>query len=203
MSNRLHGSNRQPGRREAAGGARGALLRNLALLVIVCAGAAWALSYRAEVSESLDAMLPSLPAPQVADDSAAQDSDGDETAADREVVIRRSPNGHFLLEAAVNGVAIRFLVDTGASDVVLSAADAKRLRLNPSKLRFTQQYQTANGVVSAAPITLREVRIGQLEVYDVAASVNQGPMGISLLGMSFLERLNGYAVRGERLILQW
>ena len=196
-------SDRQSGPRDTANATGGSLLRNLTVLAIVCAGAAWALSYRAEVSESLDAMLPSIPAPQVADDSVAHDSDGGETAADREVVIRRSPNGHFLLEAAVNGVSIRFLVDTGASDVVLSAADAERLRLNPGKLRYTQRYQTANGVVHAAPITLREVRIGQLEVYDVAASVNQGPMGLSLLGMSFLERLNGYAVRGERLILQW
>lgn len=196
-------SNREPGTREGAGSAHGPLLRNLTVLAIVCAGAAWALSYRAEVSESLDGMLPSMPAAEAPADTLARDSSESEPLTDREVVIRRSPNGHFLLEAAVNGVEIRFLVDTGASDVVLSAADAERLRLNPGKLRYTQQYQTANGLVRAAPVTLREVRIGQLEVYDVAASVNEGPMGLSLLGMSFLERLNGYAVRGERLILQW
>ena len=194
-------SNRETGMREGKGS--GALLRNLAVLAIVCAGAAWALSYRAEVSESFDELLPDLPEAQRPERVAARDSGDGDSAGDREVVIRRAPNGHFLLEAVVNGVPIRFLVDTGASDVVLSAADAGRLRLNPGKLRYTREYQTANGVVRAAPITLREVRLGQLEVYDVEASVNEAPMSLSLLGMSFLERLNGYAVRGERLVLQW
>ena len=184
-------------------GGHGPLLRNLLVLAVICGGAAWALSYRAEVAESLDEMLPSVPAPPAPEDDRASRSRESDPALDRELVIRRSPNGHFLLNAMVNGVEIRFLVDTGASDVVLSAADAERLRLNSSKLRYTQEYQTANGIVRAAPVTLREVRIGQLEVYDVAASVNQGAMGISLLGMSFLERLSGYAVRGERLVIQW
>lgn len=122
---------------------------------------------------------------------------------ERQLVLRRAADGHFKVRAYVNGVAIPFLVDTGASDVALSAEAAKQIGLNLRNLKYTRGYQTANGVIYAAPVTLRDVRIGDLRVYDVEASVTQTDLGMSLLGMSFLNRLTSFEVRGRELVLRW
>jgi aspartyl protease family protein len=119
------------------------------------------------------------------------------------MIIPAGAHGHFLVEAVVEGTPLAFVVDTGASDVVLTPADAKRLGFRADELRFTRRYQTANGVVAAAPVTLRELRIGQFSAFDVEASVNGAPLPVSLLGMSFLRRLRGYEVDNGRLILRW
>ena len=123
--------------------------------------------------------------------------------ADLEYVVEARPGGHYLIEAMVNGAPVDFLVDTGASDIVLTLEDAERLGLQPETLRFTQRFATANGEVRGAPVVLREIRIGQFSLFDVPASVNEAPLRVSLLGMSFLEQLNGYAVENGRLILRW
>jgi len=116
-----------------------------------------------------------------------------------------SADGHFVVEATVTTdaaqVSIRFLVDTGASDVVISPADARRLGFDPDTLNFSKIYQTANGVVYGAPVRLGAMTIGSIHMEDVRASVNGADMGRSLLGMSFLERLSGYEVTAGSLIL--
>lgn len=121
---------------------------------------------------------------------------------DGTIAIAAGRDGHFVVEADVDGHAVRFLVDTGASDVVLSPADAKRLGFDPAKLSFTKTYRTANGLVQGAPVRLGAVAIGPITVSDVAASVNGAAMTRSLLGMSFLNRLSGYEVTGGRLVLK-
>ena len=98
-------------------------------------------------------------------------------------------------------MAIRFLVDTGASEVVLSPRDAERLGFDLKSLNFNRIYQTANGTVTGAPVRLEEIRIGPIVVSDVRASVNGAEMKRSLLGMSFLGRLGGYRVNGDVLTL--
>jgi aspartyl protease family protein len=120
-----------------------------------------------------------------------------------ELAIEADWTGHFVAEAWVNGTPIRFLIDTGASAIVLSPEDARRLGFHPAELDFSQRFGTANGVVRGAPVRLREVRIGQFALRDVPASVNERPLGISLLGMSFLGRLRGYMVENDRLVLRW
>ena len=115
------------------------------------------------------------------------------------VAFRAASGGHFQVEATVNGVAIRFLVDTGASDIVLRPADARRLGFDLDRLRFSRIYRTANGTVRGAPVTLGEVTVGPIRLTNVAASVNGAEMNQSLLGMSFLNRLSGYEVRGDVL----
>jgi aspartyl protease family protein len=120
-----------------------------------------------------------------------------------EYVVDAGDNGHFVLDAMVNGVPISFMVDTGASDIVLTPDDAEALGFAPRSLNYSQRFQTANGVVRAAPVSLREVRIGQFSLYDLDASVNEAPLPISLLGMRFLDRLDGYEVDDDRLILRW
>jgi clan AA aspartic protease (TIGR02281 family) len=133
----------------------------------------------------------------------ASRSERDDDGGDLEQIIYAGPHGHFLVEAVVNGEPIDFMVDTGASSVVLTLQDARKLGFTPNTLRFTQEFQTANGTVRAAPVDLRELRIGQLRVFDLEASVNGGPLAISLLGMSFLRSLDSYEVADGRLILRW
>ena len=118
------------------------------------------------------------------------------------IAFARGADGHFRIEAQVDGISVRFLLDTGASVVTLSPDDARRMGFDLGALRFTQTFQTANGTVKGAPVRLREVRIGPILVRDVRASVNGAPMAGSLLGMSFLDRLGGYDVRGARLTLR-
>ena len=132
-------------------------------------------------------------------DEAGDDGDG----GDLEQVVRAGSNGHFLVEAVVNGVPVDFMIDTGASHVVLTLEDAERIGFTGNNLRFTQKFESANGTVRAAPVELRELRIGQLQLFDLEASVNGGPLPISLLGMSFLQRLRSYEVARDRLVLRW
>ena len=134
-------------------------------------------------------------------DAAGDNGDGD--GGDLEQVVRAGSNGHFLVEAVVNGVPVDFMIDTGASHVVLTLDDAERIGFTGNNLRFTQEFESANGTVRAAPVELRELRIGQLQLFDLEASVNGGPLPISLLGMSFLQRLRSYEVARDRLVLRW
>jgi aspartyl protease family protein len=119
------------------------------------------------------------------------------------LVLQAGPHGHFIVDAAVNGKTITFLVDTGASAIYLTPEDAKRLGWPPQRLTFSERYSSAAGEVRAAPVTLRSLRVGQLELFDLPASVGEQPSEISLLGMTFLKHLDSYQVRGDRLILAW
>jgi aspartyl protease family protein len=140
--------------------------------------------------------------------SSSEDQDYSEEEADQddgglEYVVEADSSGHYLIEATVNGAPVTFLVDTGASDIVLTLDDARRVGLRPRSLEYTQRFATANGEVRGAPVVLREVRIGQARLFDVSASVNEAALDVSLLGMSFLEQLSGYEVERGRLILRW
>jgi len=108
----------------------------------------------------------------------------------------------FHVKAMVGGVPVYFLVDTGASDVLLSQADARRLGIDTGSLSYSQLYRTASGTARGAPITLPEIDIGTIRVTDVNASVSEGDTDGSLLGMSFLGRLSGYEVNGDTLTLR-
>jgi clan AA aspartic protease (TIGR02281 family) len=111
--------------------------------------------------------------------------------------------GHFVAEATVNGEKLRMLVDTGASFVSLSQRDAELLQLRPAEKDFIYRMQTANGVVKAAPVRLREMQVGEISVRDVEAVVHQaGGPPVSLLGMSFLRRLAGFETVQGKLVLR-
>lgn len=115
---------------------------------------------------------------------------------------RRAGDGHFYVDAMVNGRRVRFLVDTGASDIVLAPDDARRLGYSPSNLTFDRIYQTANGVGRGARVVLDSIAVGDIRFRDVPASVNDAPMPESLLGLSFLDRLSSFEVRGDSLIFR-
>jgi aspartyl protease family protein len=136
-------------------------------------------------------------------------SGGAQTAAVRnaptpnENVYRRARDGHFYVDADVNGARIRFLVDTGATYVALSPDDARSAGLRIFDSDYTARSSTANGVTRVAPVTLRQVELDQLQLFDVRAVVMEKPMPVSLLGMSFLSRLQGYETRNDELVLRW
>ena len=118
----------------------------------------------------------------------------------RELVFRAGPGGHFMIDAHVNGDAVQFLFDSGASHINPSRADAERLGFDLERLDYTRAYNSANGVVRGAPVTLREIRVGQATFHDVEATVIDAEMRVSLLGMSFLNRLDGFEVARDTLI---
>jgi aspartyl protease family protein len=103
------------------------------------------------------------------------------------IVLTAGSGGHFLTQGAINGRAVHFMVDTGATMVGMGASDAERLGLN---YRAGQQGQasTANGIVPAWRMTLGSVRIGDVEVHNVDALVTPQAMPYILLGNSFLTR---------------
>jgi aspartyl protease family protein len=103
------------------------------------------------------------------------------------IVLTAGTNGHFRTTGQINGKAIEFMVDTGASSVVISQADADRLGLD-YKNAPTGMASTANGVAPFRLITLNAVRIGDVEVANVEAAVIPAPMRGALLGNSFLMR---------------
>ena len=130
-------------------------------------------------------------------------SASDGAAPISELVLRSGAHGHFMVDAMVNGETLRFMVDTGASSIYLTPDDAERIGWPARRLDFSERYDTAAGEVRAAPITLRSLRIGDLELYDLPASVGERPGSLSLLGLTFLKRFDSYQVRGDTLILSW
>jgi aspartyl protease family protein len=120
----------------------------------------------------------------------------------RTVEVARTVNGDFDVTAQINGARIPMVLDTGASSVVLTREDAKAAGLPLEVLAYTTNIETANGRTRAAPVTLDRLAIGGLVEHSVAALVAQpGQLKTSLLGMSFLNRLQSWEVRGDRLLL--
>jgi len=120
----------------------------------------------------------------------------------RSVHLKASNRGHFFARAWINGRAIEVMVDTGASGVALTAEDADTIGIFVGANDFTRRSRTANGTVRSAPVTLDSIRIGDIEVDNVQASVSQpGRLHITLLGMTFLRKLSQVEFRGDRLVL--
>jgi aspartyl protease family protein len=121
----------------------------------------------------------------------------------RSVEIGRTSSGDFDLTVQVNGARVAMVLDTGASSVVLTRDDAKAAGLPLEVLNYTVNIDTANGRTRAAPVTLDRIALGGLEERSVEALVAQaGQLKTSLLGMSFLNRLQSWEVSGDRLMLK-
>lgn len=127
------------------------------------------------------------------------------TAVERKgdaLVLRRAADGHFHLNAEVNGAPVEFLVDTGASDLVLSRRDARRAGIDPDEIAYTRRAMTANGQVSIAPVRLDSVEIAGIEARGVPAVVGSEGLFGSLMGMSYLDRWSRVTVEGDRMTLE-
>jgi aspartyl protease family protein len=121
----------------------------------------------------------------------------------REMVISESQGGNYLVYGTVNGARVRFLVDTGASDIVLSPSDARRASIDFGLLDFDHSYETANGVGKGALTNIKTLAVGDASFTDVAISVNQADMNASLLGMTFLRRFKSFSFSQGKLTLTW
>lgn len=116
--------------------------------------------------------------------------------------IPRSPDGQFYVTGLVNGVAVRFVVDTGASTVMLTQHDAGRVGLRVGGERFTARARTAGGYTPVAPVRLDRLAIGERQVRNVAAVVSSVDTGASLLGMSALAQLRRVTIEDDVLRLE-
>lgn len=117
------------------------------------------------------------------------------------VSFNRARDGHFYAEVNVNGQYIEFVVDTGATDIVLTEADAERLGYRVDDLIFSGRASTANGPVAMARIRLDSMVLGRFTDRNIPASVNGGALETSLLGMRYLGRFRKIEISGSRLIL--
>ncbi|MEI9904777.1 MAG: TIGR02281 family clan AA aspartic protease [Asticcacaulis sp.] len=124
------------------------------------------------------------------------------TTTDNHVTaIPKASDGHFWANAVVNEKAVHFLVDTGATVVVLTPADAQRLGFSDASLTYDHKVITANGPTQAADVTLSSVGVGQSTVHNVDALVLKDGLTTSLLGMSYLGRLSRFEATPSSLIL--
>jgi aspartyl protease family protein len=117
--------------------------------------------------------------------------------ASRELV--RGPDGHFYADAQVNGANVRFMVDTGASVVVLTPADAQRAGIPLPPIRV--QAMGVGGAIEVIPVTIDRIALGPLETRGVQAAVAE-QLPVSLLGQSFLGRVGSVEIRGDRMVLR-
>ncbi len=118
-----------------------------------------------------------------------------------DIVLPRQADGHFYARLDVNGQPLTFMVDTGASEVVISRADAARIGIDADGLRYLGQASTANGIVRTAQVTLDSVTLGGVTLADVRAVVNDGAMDGSLLGMTYLRNFSNIQIKFDNLIL--
>jgi aspartyl protease family protein len=140
---------------------------------------------------------------EVADRVTAEFIPGHAATRGRTVEVVRGQGGNFAVATQVNGARVTMIFDTGASSVVLTQEAAKAAGLPLEVLSYSVAVDTANGRTRAAPVTLQTIGVGGIVERDVAALIAQpGQLRQSLLGMSFLNRLQGWEVRGERLALR-
>lgn len=119
------------------------------------------------------------------------------------VRIRKKDDGYFIIHTQTNNKSVTMLLDTGATNVVLSAKDAHAIGIKTSNLKFVIPVNTANGVTMAARIIIDSVTIGPITIPRIDALVaREGDLSESLLGMSFLNRLRSYEVTGDFLVLR-
>ena len=177
--------------RRAGPGMLARVLGGAAIWTAIVIGLTGVYAYRFEMSDAADRIMAELfpGEPQIGQGG--------------EVIVTRRLGGEFVIPAKVNGARVAFLFDTGASSVVLRAEDAKRIGLDAGALDFNVGVVTANGSAMAAPTRIDEIAIGPIVMRNVRALVARpGALSESLIGMSYLERLQSYGVERGRLILK-
>lgn len=120
---------------------------------------------------------------------------------DGSVSFMKADDGHFHVDAIVNGKNIEFLLDTGASSISLTKSDAEKIGIDNNNLVYNKIYNTANGQVRGASVRLDSLEVGDILLRSVPASINDGEMDGSLLGMSFLNEMRSYKVEGNKLTI--
>ncbi len=118
-----------------------------------------------------------------------------------QVEVPRMFDGHFYLTARLNGEPVEFVVDTGATDVVLTKADALRIGIDLDALTYTGSAMTANGMVRTARARIDRISVGEIEDRNLEVWINEGEMDRSLLGMAYLRRFSRIEIADDTLIL--
>ena len=173
------------------------LARRVGALAVVATALTGGYVYKSEVAEFAHRITSELMPPAETQIIEARPS------GEKAVRIKRRADGHFVARARIGSGAVNALVDTGASTVVLSAADAKAIGLDLEKLTYTVPVQTANGIAYAAAVRLSQISIGNIVLEGVDALVARpGALKESLLGISFLRRLRSYEFSGDFLTLR-
>ncbi len=119
-----------------------------------------------------------------------------------EVELTRAADGHFYVDAEVNGVPIRFLVDTGATSVALTTGDAEAIGLSFSDEEFTQTGRGVGGQIALKPVQLDSLGVGDMSITNVDAVIAQSQLDISLLGQTWLSRVGTVSIEGDKMILR-
>lgn len=117
-----------------------------------------------------------------------------------EIRIRQAPDGHFWVDAEVNGEEVRFLVDSGATTTSISSDTARRVGVEPGGGQAL--VQTANGVVAVQRGRAERVSVGPIERSDVAVHISDAFGDMNVIGMNFLSTLSGWGVEGRTLVLK-
>jgi aspartyl protease family protein len=124
-------------------------------------------------------------------------------AGDGKIVLSENSDGAFAVIGSVNGTPVQFMIDTGASDIVLSPDDAKRAGIDADALRYAGGIETANGEGRGAPYTVDKLEVGPIKLLNVPVTINGAKMRNSLLGMAFLRRMKSFEMSGRELTLRY
>ena len=124
-----------------------------------------------------------------------------QTTENGAITLPRAEDGHYYADVTINGVDVTFMADTGASTVVLSPQDARKVGIDPAALAYLGVASTANGMVRTARVSLPNVDFGPFHEDSLPASVNQGAMDVSLLGMEYLGRFQ-ITIAGDKMVLK-
>ncbi len=173
----------------------GSIMRQILFLAVAALGIG---VYVARVADKTVVDTPSQAAAAQVSEQQTQSSAGQHRMA-----LSSGRDGHFHADSRVNGRMIDFLVDTGASLVVLRETDAAMIGIRPMRGDYTATVATANGKTKAAPVKLERVEIGDITVFDVRALVMPDEaLSQNLLGVAFLSKLRRYEVADGRMMLE-
>ena len=175
-------------------GQRVSSFRHLAIWALIAIGLVAIYAYRAPLQRLAAPVLHELDPSRVIE---VTDPDGAP-----ELAVARAGDGHFYLDAEVNGAPVSFLVETGATATVLTLADAERAGIEIGSLEFNRAVQTANGIAYFAPTNVQSLEIGPFRLNNVPVGVMaEDALGTSLLGMNTIDRVSGWRVDGNRMVL--
>jgi len=120
--------------------------------------------------------------------TAAAESTGSSGSGSSTAILKADGAGHFFTTGAINGAAVRFMVDTGATFVSIGAAEAKRIGISPAGGQRGMSH-TANGLTEVTKVKLGTVRVGEVTLHNIDAVIHSNDLPVTLLGMSFLNRM--------------
>jgi aspartyl protease family protein len=171
-----------------------AKFRHLGVWVLIAVALVVLYAYRAPVLE--------FAGPVVREIAPSRVTEVTTPAGTHELIIARSDDGHFHVDAIANSASVRFLVDTGATGTVLTMDDARRAGIDVEALAFNRPVQTANGTAFYASATLESLTVGPEKLTSVPVGVMpRQAMDMSLLGMSTIDRFSSWRVEGDRMVI--